>query len=297
MGTFMEMQSHYFTSRHGKKVHYYTYGNPAAKPLFFIHGFPGTGQQGLLLLRGSPYEQEFYLIAMDRPGYGLAEHEPDFSLKKFTEYAGELMDLLGYNKFVVVSISGGGPYAAAMSFFLAHRIQATVSINGIAPMDFKRFPFLNQAQKKMYLLNKLLPRPAIQYIVEQLYNKNADRIDQILVSDFEGFSPNDRKALDDPKTGPYLLETFKFSVMKGPYGLLSDMRLYLEPWGFKIKDIKVPYYLYHGTADDIVHPIWSRFMKAELTDVRLKFFDGEGHYSLPYNYRDHFLRDIITDLM
>lgn len=293
----MEMQSHSFTSKYNKKVHYYTYGNPTSKPILFVHGFPGTGKQGQMLLKGSTYEKDFFMVAMDRPGYGTTQHEPDFSLKKFAENADELMTLLGYQNFFVLSVSGGGPYAAAVSFFLGHRVQATVSINGIAPMELKKFPFLNQAQKKMYLLNKLLPRPALEFFVERLYNKKADRIDQILTSDFEGFSPHDRKVLDDPEMGPFLFETFKFSVLKGPYGLLSDMRIYLEPWGFEVKKIKVPYHLHHGSADDVVHPIWSRFMKEELTDVRFKLYDGEGHYSLPYNYRDHFLRDIITDLM
>jgi pimeloyl-ACP methyl ester carboxylesterase len=164
-------------------------------------------------------------------------------------------------------------------------------------MKLKQFPFLNQAQKKMYLLNKILPYKAVQFFIEQIYNRKVDQIDRILTSDFNEFSPRDRVVMDDPELGPFLFNTFKHSVLRGPYGLLSDMRLFLEPWDFEVKDIKVPYYLYHGDADDVVHPIWSQFMKNELTDVRFKLFAGEGHYSLPYNYRDHFLRDIMSDLM
>ncbi len=274
-------------------VHYYTYGNPDGLPIFFIHGFPGTGKQGLLLLKGSSYEKDFFLVAMDRPGYGPAVYQPEFSLKLFSDYANELMTLLKIPKFTVLSVSGGGPYAAAVSYYLPHRVSRTISINGIAPMKIEKFPFLNQAQKKMYILNKVLPRSAMQFFVEQLYNRKADKIDKILTSDFNKVSPRDREVMDDPVTGPFLFETFKYSVQNGPYGLLSDMRLFLEYWGFEIKDIKVPYYLYHGDADDVVHPIWSQFMKNELTDVRFKLFKGEGHYSLPYNFRDHFLRDII----
>lgn len=265
--------------------------------MFFIHGFPGTGKQGLLLLKGTPYEKEIFLIAVDRPGYGLSDYQPDFTLKKFAEDADELLHFLQISKFIVLSVSGGGPYAAALSYFFGHRIIKTLSISGIAPTKPHRFMFLNYAQKKMYLMNKLLPKNAIRFFVEQIYNRNADKIDEILVAGFEGFSPKDRKVLDDPEMGPFLFETFKHSVRKGPYGLLSDMRLYIEPWGFEIKDIKVPYYLYHGDADDIVHPKWSQYMKNELTNVRFKLYEGEGHYSLPYNYRDHFLRDIMNDLM
>jgi len=292
----MEMQSHFFKSKYNKKVHYYTYGSSKSKPIFFIHGFPGTGKQGQMLLKGSPYENDFFMIAVDRPGYGITENEPDFTLKRFAENTDELMTHLGYNKFTVLSVSGGGPYAAAVSYYLGDRVQVTSSINGIARMELKKFRFLNQAQKKIYLMSKLLPRPALEFFVHQLFNRNADKIDQILTSDFEGFSPVDRKVLDDPAMGPFLFDTFKFSVLNGPHGLLSDMRLYLEPWGFEVKDIKVPYYLYHGTADDVVHPNWSRFMKDELTNVRFQLFDGEGHYSLPYNHRDRFLRDIIADI-
>lgn len=137
----MEMQSHFFTSKYNKKIHYYTYGSSKSNPIFFIHGFPGTGKQGQMLLKGSIYEKDFFMIAIDRPGYGNSEHEPNFNLKRFAENAEELMDLLGYNKFVVISVSGGGPYAAAVSYFLGDRVQATTSINGIAPMEFKNFLF------------------------------------------------------------------------------------------------------------------------------------------------------------
>lgn len=291
------MQSHSFINSDGHKIYYYTYGNPKGMPLVFIHGFPGTGRQGLLLLQDSPYEKDFFLIAVDRPGYGNAEYQNDFTLKKFAENADQLITLLGFDKFIVFSVSGGGPYAAAVSYFYGHRVIRTVSINGVARMDLKKFLFLNQSQKKMYLFNKLLPKPAKKFVAERIYNKNITNIDNILTSDFRDFSPRDRQALEDPVTGPFLFETFKFSLMGGPYGLLSDIQLYLDPWGFEIRDIKVPYYLYHGDKDDIVHPIWSQFMMNELTDVRFKMFEGEGHYSLPYNYRDHFLQDIINDLM
>lgn len=292
----MEMQSHTFLSEDNNNVHYYTCGNPLGKPIFFIHGFPGTGKQGLLLLNGSGYEDQFFLVAMDRPGYGPSEYQPDFSLKIFSEYTDQLMTKLQISKFTVLSVSGGGPYAAAVSYYLPHRVTRTLSINGIAPMKLEKFPFLNQAQKKMYIMNKVLPRPAMRFFVEQIYNRNADKIDKILTSDFNKVSPRDKAVLEDPQTGPFLFETFKYSVQKGPYGLLSDMRIFLEYWGFEIKDIQVPYYLYHGDADDVVHPIWSQFMKNELTDVRFKLFKGEGHYSLPYNHREHFLRDIMEDL-
>ncbi len=293
----MDMQTLSFVTEDKATVFYYTYGNPAGRPIFFIHGFPGTGKQGLLLLKGSTYEKDFFLVAMDRPGYGPAEYQPKFSLKMFSDYADQLMSLLGIPKFTVLSVSGGGPYAAAVSYHLGHRVGKTISINGIAPMKLEKFPFLNQAQKKMYILNKLLPKAAMQFLAEQVYNHKAPKIDKILSSDFSKISAHDRAVMDDPEMGPFLLETFKYSVHKGPYGLLSDMRIFLEYWGFEIKDIKVPYYLYHGDADDVVHPIWSQFMKDELTDVRFKLFKGEGHYSLPYNYRDHFLRDIMEDLV
>lgn len=293
----MEMQTHSFVTKDHSTVFYYTYGNPAGRPIFFVHGFPGTGKQGLLLLKGSGHENSFFLVAMDRPGYGPAAYQPDFSLKMFSDYSDELMTLLNIPKFTVLSVSGGGPYAAAVSYHLGHRVHRTLSINGISPMKLEKFPFLNQAQKKMYIINKLLPKPALRFLVEQIYNRKAPQIDKILTSDFSKISPRDRAVMEDPEMGPFLFDTFKYSVQKGPYGLLSDMRIFLEHWGFEIKDIKVPYYLYHGDADDVVHPIWSQFMKDQLTDVRFKLFKGEGHYSLPYNYRDHFLRDIMEDIV
>ena len=75
------------------------------------------------------------LIGIDRPGYGNAPAEPDRSLRSVVEATAALMDDLGVDRFAVIGMSGGGPYALACGAFLPDRVVAVISGAGSSGFD------------------------------------------------------------------------------------------------------------------------------------------------------------------
>jgi pimeloyl-ACP methyl ester carboxylesterase len=69
-------------------------------------------------------ERELRMIGIDRPGYGNAPAEPNRSLRSVAEATAALMDDRGVDRFAVVGVSGGGPYALACGAFLPDRVVA-----------------------------------------------------------------------------------------------------------------------------------------------------------------------------
>lgn len=65
-------------------------------------------------------------------------------------------------------------------------------------------------------------------------------------------------------------------------GLVDDDISFFKPWGFEVKDIKVPVIFYHGTSDPSVpfnHAQWnSSQISPEL--VTTHFEEGGGHASV-----------------
>lgn len=288
----VKSEKHLFVTKDQKKITYYTFGNPNGVPLLFYHGFPGTGKQAQLLCE-SHLRSEIYFIAIDRPGYGDSDPQMNLTLQKFASDIDELTTHLNVSKFINMGVSGGGPYAAAVAYYLPNKIIKSGSICGVAPITTENFKYLNSRQRKIFLMTKLLPGNALKFLVQKIYDANVNKFDQYLSTDFDSIFEKDKLIFNNPDVGPFLMETFKLSLKNGPQGMLIDMNIISKPWGFSLDQIQGPYYLWHGDRDDIVHHEMSNYMNRKIPNVKYELFKGEGHYSLPYNFRDKILEDLI----
>jgi pimeloyl-ACP methyl ester carboxylesterase len=105
----------------GRVLVYREYGDSQGKPLFFFHGWPSSR------LRGDHFDQaaksaKIRLISIDRPGYGLSDFKENRTLLDWPDDVVELADKLKINKFAIVGVSGGGPYAAVTAYKIPDRI-------------------------------------------------------------------------------------------------------------------------------------------------------------------------------
>jgi len=110
----------------GRTLGYAEYGAPDGRPVFVFHGFPGSR------LTWSAFDPQdcagelgLRVIAPERPGYGLSEFQRGRELLDWPEDVLALADPLGLERFAVLGLSGGGPYAAACAFKIPARLVAT----------------------------------------------------------------------------------------------------------------------------------------------------------------------------
>src|SRR4051794_20731127 len=116
----------------GRRLAYCEYGSPAGKPVLYFHGWPGSRLEAKL---ADPVAKKFNakIIAIDRPGFGMSDFKPNRTLLDWPLDVCELADALGLDRFAVVGVSGGGPYALACARRIPERLTSVAVICGVGP--------------------------------------------------------------------------------------------------------------------------------------------------------------------
>ena len=106
-----------FTLPDGRSLGYAAYGDPQGKPLFFFHGFPSSRLEAQFT-EGVAGRLGARIIAIDRPGFGRSDFKKERRIRDWPDDVLALADALGIDRFAVLGVSGGGPYAAACAHVL-----------------------------------------------------------------------------------------------------------------------------------------------------------------------------------
>ena len=119
----------------GRLLGYAEYGAPEGKPVFYFHGFPGSRLDWLLCDASAAAELNIRIIAIDRPGMGLSDFKRGREILDWPDDVVELADVLQVDRFAVLGISGGGPYACACAFKISERLTTTAIVCGMGPSE------------------------------------------------------------------------------------------------------------------------------------------------------------------
>jgi len=77
-------------------------------------------------------------------------------------------------------------------------------------------------------------------------------------------------------------------------GILVDARIYAEPWGFAIEDVRVPVRFWHGIEDRAFAVRLAEAIANRFPNCKARFIQDEGHYSLPIRHMREILEDLIS---
>lgn len=265
---------HTIKLKDGRRLGFAEYGDPEGKPLFFFHGWPSSR------LHGKNFDEaaeklKIRIISTDRPGYGLSDFKPNRTLLDWPDDVIELAEKLKINKFVIVGISGGGPYAAACAYKIPKKITKAGIVVGLAPLNIKgnldgmfwinrmgwanfhKFPILTEISSFLGLLEtKLLP---------------------INVSSLFLVSKPD-KLMSTKSFRKTMHQSRREAFRQGIKATAQDLKIYSNNWGFNIKNIKIPVHLWYGGADKTVSLKMGNYYASQIPNSKLKVYPNEGHY-------------------
>lgn len=130
-----ELPSDHFIVANGLKMHYLDWGNSQLPPVLLLHGVrlqAHTWDMAALLLR-----DHYHLAALDQRGHGDTEwtSEAQFSTDTFDlmlEDTRDLIERLGWRKFILVGMSMGGITAMRYAARFSDRLSALCIVD-IAP--------------------------------------------------------------------------------------------------------------------------------------------------------------------
>ena len=266
---------------------YGEYGAPDGKPVFYFHGHPGSRLDWLLFdADDSAMELNARIIAVDRPGTGLSDFKPDREILDWPDDVLELADVLQLDRFAVIGISGGGPYAAACAFKLPGRLTATAIVCGMGPSEA---PGAKEGMSWIYAGKTPEERRQMLMGMASLIRENPDQ----LVSQMKQapFPELDKVLMDQAGLSKMIVDlTFGEALQSGIDGLDQDAALYARPWGFQLQDITAEVYLWHGEPDINVPVSVGRYVADAIPNCHATFFPDEGHFSIARNH----IREILN---
>ena len=277
------MQS--LTLKDGRRLGFAQFGSGSAAPIFYFHGWPGSRlEAGFFDVPG------VQMIGVDRPGYGLSDPSPKRKLGDWPGDVAALADHLGHDKFAVVGMSGGGPYAAACAHALKARLTRVAIIAGLGPPEA---PGMNDNRVRFLL--SLGQRPvtsAVLFSVMRSFLRNAQA--ERRFAQFRNRVPRASKDVEamTPDFLHMLLASFREGLRVSTRGVSSDARIYGESWPFALHEIVMPVRVWHGQADTQVPVSIGRHYAAHIPAARGMFPEDEGHVSIVANYIEAIIADL-----
>lgn len=279
----------------GRNLGYAEYGDPLGKPILYFHGWPSSRLEGMTF-HAAGLKLGARIISPDRPGLGLSDFRKGFAVRQWPEDVLALADHLNLDRFAVAGVSSGAPYAFACARFIAGRLSAAGSISGVGPLDlpnpgqylFKQeLQIVRLAQKAPWLARPLLKREA---------NK-LKRDPAKALAELDKDSPEVDKLVfrDHPELAAAFAEGVSESVRQGTRGAIASIALEGRPWGFRLEEITMKFYVWQGELDNLVYPATARYLAERLPNGVLTLYPGEAHLSTVVNRTEEIVSALITE--
>jgi pimeloyl-ACP methyl ester carboxylesterase len=274
------MSPRFHTLSSGRRLAYDLYGDPAGVPAFFFHGWPSSRVHGSLM-DAIGKEWGVCLVAMDRPGIALSDHQPGRRLLDWPPVLTELAQHLVWDKFHLFGVSGGGPYVLATAHALPERILSANVICGAPPLKALGTRDLFWTYRLVLTLRNTMPcllGPAFRMGIALSYS-NFERPPMSWL--MAGLSARDREVLNDAFVRQVIIEGTRDCLASGVPQVQTDGDIYTSDWGFDLKDIHVPVHVWHGKQDRNIPWTYAQKVAAALPQAIPHWTEDDGHYSLP----------------
>lgn len=270
------------TLKSGHRLCYAEFGDASGVPVFYFHGWPCSRLHAWTMDKAAK-EHGIRLVCPDRPGLGDSEHQHGRQLLDWPPVVEKLADHLGWDKFHLIGVSGGGPYALACSLVMPHRLYSTHVICGAPPIHEFGCDDMFWVYRLLIRLRKISPLILGATLSVGALLASRDHQDFPLRHLVGMLAPSDQRSLQEPGHFQAIAGSYRMAMENGATSLIADADIYLNPWRFDFADIRFPIEIWHGKEDRNISWRYAAKMAEKIPNARVRWFDNEGHYSLPVN--------------
>jgi len=229
------------------------------------------------------------VASYSRAGYGTSTRREGRTVADEAAITATLADRLGHDRFFVLGSSGGGAFALASAALLGDRVQAGMTLAGIAPRTESGAAwetFHSPEQRKEWEdvakgdLAALLPD----------FEQAVGFFGRVTVRGLRAIGgpadPHGRANDIEANVDRDLVRSMLRAVSRGYAGFLDDNLAQARDWGFRVADIRVPVVVRQGALDKLVHIEQGRWLAATIPGARGVFLDDAGHGSIALPWSD-----------
>ena len=253
----------------GRRLGWATFGVPSGRPLVALHGSPDS-RIVWKLFDGAARRAGVRIIAPDRPGFGLSDPRPRRTALTWVDDQRALMRHLEIDRYPMVAISGGSPYATAAAWSDAESVSHLGLLSCIAPLGEPGVlegtsrevgATFRVAHRAPFLLG-----PMARLIV-RFATRNPAGFEQRLI---RTRPPADRAVIERPEVLEVLRENIPNQFAHAP-SIAREMRVAAHDWGFPLANIRVPTTIWQGGLDDVHPPAMGGWFERTIPGARLHF--------------------------
>lgn len=268
----------------GRRLTWREFGDAGGHPVIALHGTPGSREKFAIASRRAR-ELGLRLICPDRWGYGASDAPRRMAgLAAYARDCGELVAHLEAQRFSVVGVSGGGPYAAALAAAMPARVAALALVAPVGPIRG------DGVRSHLSLFHRLCftglpPVPgAIQLVFGVFRSVLAVSPTAAIALATARAGRGDRASVRTPAVRDRLARTFRLGLEPGSVGPVIDMRIFARPWDVTLEAIRAPSRLWIGSEDRNVPVSAALSLAAVIEGCGLTQIDGAGHFWVTTHY-------------
>ncbi|ORY30172.1 Alpha/Beta hydrolase protein [Naematelia encephala] len=280
------------------------------RPLIYLHGYPSSR------IEAKPADDMagrhgIRLLALDRPGFGLSTPQPNRTLLNYAEDVRHFAEVMHLDRFAIIGVSGGGPFAVACTHALPRRMLTGVGLFASGAPWAAGAHHMSWTRRILCWLSNHWPSAlglvirASASFVKMIMSSGPGvrRLDAFL--DKAGTKEEARRV----KNGPLLRKESKeerreylWKVLAGEplrqgsdAAVLEARLLSAQDWGFKLEDVDFdPIRIWHGLDDDNSPIAAIRYLANQLPHSELHEFEGDTHYTM-FRHLEGALQELLLE--
>jgi pimeloyl-ACP methyl ester carboxylesterase len=228
-------------------------------------------------------------IAPCRPGVGGSDPQPGRTILDYPQDVRALADALELERFDVIGVSAGGPYALAVAHELPQRVGRLALCSALSPFSAPhRTPGLRR--RVQVPLSVLAGAPAAVSLIGDLVLPLLAAHPAIVTAAVAlHAAPSERLRLRGGAEQAAVCRSFlDATATHGTGGLVEDFLTYVGGWGFDPADVQHEVHLWHGAKDPLVPVEHALQLAATLPRCTVSVDPDEGH---------HFFRSALPQIL
>jgi pimeloyl-ACP methyl ester carboxylesterase len=253
----------------------------AEQTVLWFHGTPGARRQIPENARQYADEHGIRIIGMDRPGVGLSTAHLYKRLIDFNDDLEIALDRLGVDRFSIVALSGGAPYALAAAYAFPERVPTLGILGGVVPSggdDGTRGGLVGWATRWRPFL-PLMAEPAGAFLTA--FVRVSRPIGSHVLDLYAKIAapPGDQEVLGHPEHKEMFLDDLGNNGAHGMRAVMYDSIQFTRDWGFSVRDVSARIVWWAGDEDNIVPLAHAQHIVPLLQRGELRVMPGGGHLS------------------